>query len=284
MIGMAKRNLKLFFRDKSAVFFSLLAVFIIIGLYALFLGDVWTGSMEGMPEVRVLMDSWILSGLLAVTSVTTTMGAFGTMVDDKAKNITKDFSSSPDRRGRLAGGYILSSFIVGVIMTLVALVLVQGYILIEGGAFLGVIPLFKVIGLVLLTTFTNTSLVLFLVSFFRSSNAFATASTILGTLIGFVTGIYLPVGQLPDAVGWIVKLFPVSHAAVLFRQVMMAGPMETSFAGAPASAVAEFEELMGVTLHFGDTLLPAYASVLILFGTAAVFYPLAVWNLTRKRR
>ena len=169
-------------------------------------------------------------------------------------------------------------------MTLVALVLVQGYTLIEGGAFLGVIPLLKVIGLVLLTTFTNTSLVLFLVSFFRSSNAFATASTILGTLIGFVTGIYLPVGQLPDAVGWIVKLFPVSHAAVLFRQVMMAGPMETSFAGAPASAVAEFEELMGVTLRFGDTLLPAYASVLILFGTAAVFYPLAVWNLTRKRR
>ena len=175
MIGMAKRNLKLFFRDKSAVFFSLLAVFIIIGLYALFLGDVWTGSMEGMPEVRVLMDSWILSGLLAVTSVTTTMGAFGTMVDDKAKNITKDFSSSPIGRGRLAGGYILSSFIVGVIMTLVALVLVQGYTLIEGGAFLGVIPLLKVIGLVLLTTFTNTSLVLFLVSFFRSSNAFATA-------------------------------------------------------------------------------------------------------------
>ena len=284
MIGMAKRNLKLFFRDKSAVFFSLLAVFIIIGLYALFLGDVWTGSMEGVPGVRVLMDSWILSGLLAVTSVTTTMGAFGIMVDDKAKKITKDFAASPIGRGRLAGGTILSSFTVGVIMTLVALVIVQGYILIEGGAFLGVIPLLKVIGLVLLATFTNTSLVLFLVSFFRSANAFATASTVLGTLIGFVTGIYLPVGQLPDAVGWIVKLIPVSHAAVLFRQVMMAGPMETSFAGAPASAVAEFEEMMGVSFHFGDTLLPAYASVLILFGTAAVFYPLAVWNLTRKRR
>lgn len=51
MIGFAKRNLKLFFRDKSAVFFSLLAVFIIIGLYALFLGDVWTGGMEGVAEV-----------------------------------------------------------------------------------------------------------------------------------------------------------------------------------------------------------------------------------------
>ena len=48
-------------------------------------------------------------------------------------------------------------------------------ILLGDFAFLGVIPLLKVIGLVLLTTFTNTSLVLFLVSFFRSSNAFATA-------------------------------------------------------------------------------------------------------------
>jgi len=38
MIGFAKRNLLIFFRDKAAVFFSLLAVFLIIGLYALFLG------------------------------------------------------------------------------------------------------------------------------------------------------------------------------------------------------------------------------------------------------
>ena len=35
-----KRNLKLFFRDRSAVFFSLLAIFIIIVLYIVFLGDV----------------------------------------------------------------------------------------------------------------------------------------------------------------------------------------------------------------------------------------------------
>jgi multidrug/hemolysin transport system permease protein len=34
------RNLKVFFRDKSSVFFSLLSAIIIIGLYVLFLGDV----------------------------------------------------------------------------------------------------------------------------------------------------------------------------------------------------------------------------------------------------
>ena len=57
MIGFAKRNLLLFFRDKTSVFFSLLAVFIIIGLYALFLGDVWISSFSDMQGVRFLMDS-----------------------------------------------------------------------------------------------------------------------------------------------------------------------------------------------------------------------------------
>ena len=93
MLTFAQLNLKLFFRDKSAVFFSLLAVFIIIGLYALFLGDVWTDSLSDLANARQLMDSWIMAGLLAVTSITTTMGAFGVMVDDRSKKIDKDFAS-----------------------------------------------------------------------------------------------------------------------------------------------------------------------------------------------
>lgn len=89
MLTFTQRNLKLFFRDKSAVFFSLLAVFIIIGLYALFLGDVWTDSLSDWANARQLMDSWIMAGLLAVTSITTTMGAFGVMVDDRSKKSTR---------------------------------------------------------------------------------------------------------------------------------------------------------------------------------------------------
>ncbi|MDF2686761.1 MAG: hypothetical protein K0S55_1944, partial [Clostridia bacterium] len=43
MITIAIRNLKLFFRDKSGVVMSFLAVFVILGLYVLFLGDIMTG-------------------------------------------------------------------------------------------------------------------------------------------------------------------------------------------------------------------------------------------------
>ena len=284
MTGFGIRNLKVFFKDKTSVFFSLLAVFIIIGLYALFLGDVWVNSLDDAPGARFLMNSWIMAGLLAVTSVTTTMGAFGTMVEDKTKKIIKDFTVSPIKNSQLVGGYIFSGIVIGIIMSLVTLVLAEIYIILSGGTFMGFTALLKVFGLIVLSTITNASLVLFLVSFFKSTSAFGTASTVIGTLIGFLTGIYLPIGELPAGVQWVVKCFPPSHAAALFRQVMMEEPMAVTFEGAPDSVVADFKQMMGVTFQFGETTVSAATSVLILIGSAAVFYALALWNISRKKR
>ena len=284
MRSFAVRNLKVFFRDRTSVFFSLLAVFIIIGLYVLFLGDVWTSGMQNMSGVRFLMDSWIMAGLLAVTSMTTTMGAFGIMVEDKVRKISKDFYSSPIKRSALTSGYIIGSYIIGVIMTLITVVLAEIYIVANGGSLMSFEILLKVIGLILLSTLTNTSIILFIVSFFKSSNAFATASTIIGTLIGFLTGIYLPVGQLPDSVQFVIKVFPVSHAAALMRQVMMDVPLSNTFAGAPTAATLEFRQFMGVDLKFGETTVSVLVSIGILVLTAVVFFLLSMFNLSRKNK
>ena len=266
MIAIMKRNLRLFFRDRTAVFFSLLGVFIIIGLYVLFLGDLMVQGMEDVSGVRFLMDSWIMAGLLAVTSITTTMGAFGVMVDDRTKKILKDFSASPLRRRSLAAGYIASSCLVGIIMSLLALVLAEGYVVLSGGALLPWDALIKVIGCALLAVLANSAMVFFIVSFLKSQSAFATASTVLGTLVGFLTGIYIPIGTLPEAVQTIVKIFPVSHAGALLRQIMMEVPM------------AE----MGVIYSFGSQEVSALASILVLVATAGLFYGLAIINLSRK--
>ena len=284
MIRFAKRNLMVFFRDKSAVFFSLLSALIIVALYALFLGDTMTQGYEAVPEVRALMDSWIVAGILAITSITTTMGAYGTMVDDRARKIEKDFHCSPLHKSSIAGGYILSAFLIGVVMTLVALVLGEVYIVATGGPWLSFAATLKVLGLILATCFMNTAMVFFVVSFFRSLNAFSTASTILGTMIGFVTGIYMPVGVLPVAIQYVVKVFPVTHSAVLLRQVMMEGPLATSFAGAPAQAVSEFNEMMGITMRCGDASVTPFASLLVILLTGLLFFLLSSVRMSRKKR
>lgn len=282
MISFFIRNFKLFFKDKASVFFSLMSVLIIIGLYALFLGDVWTSGLA-FDGARDIMDNWIVAGLLAVTSITTTMGAYGTMVEDKAKKINKDFIASPLKQSSIVGGYILSAYVIGFIMSILALILGEIYVIANGGTAIPFITLLEVIGIMLLSTLAGSSLILFLVSFFSSNNAFATASAIIGTIIGFLTGIYLPIGQLPDGMQWVVKLFPVSHSAVLLRQKLMAAPIAKHLANAPPEVIDELSAELGMTFHFGDTILPEYASYLILAGTALLFFGLSVLVLSRKK-
>ncbi|HBN96506.1 MAG TPA: ABC transporter [Firmicutes bacterium] len=279
MTTFAMRNLKLFFRDRAAVFFSLLAVFVIIGLYVLFLGDMVMGDLEGVSGGRFLMDSWIMAGLMAVTSVTTTMGAVGVVVDDKAKGITKDFHTSPLKRTTLVGGYLVSTIVVGMIMSVVALVLAELYIVGSGGEFLPWGNLLKVLGLIFLSTMTSGSMMFLMVSFFNTQNAFGVASTVLGTLIGFLMGIYVPIGVLPSSVQTVIKIFPISHAAALFRQVFMEVPMASSFAGAPPEMVEGFQTAVGVIYQIGDGTVSFLGSMMFLVATTVLFFGLGVWRM-----
>ena len=278
------RNLRLFFRDRSAVFFSLLAVFIIIGMYVLFLGDVMTQGMTQIPGARFLMDSWIMAGLLAVTSATTTLGAFGIMVEDRSSGKDRDFNASPVPREAIAGAYLISTFLIGLVTSLITLALCEAYILLKGGSLLPLGALWKVLGLILLTTLASSAMVAFLVSFFRSNNAFSSFSTVVGTLIGFLTGIYIPMGNLPESVQLVIKSFPIAHGAALFRQVFMEVPLAASFAGAPEAAVRDFETLLGIRFQQGSAFLSPQVHLLILVGSALLFFLLAAWRFRRRRR
>jgi len=284
MIQLTSRNLKIFFRDKSAVFFSLLSVFIIIGLYVLFLGDMFKNSMTDIKNARFLMDSWIMAGVLGITSITTTMGAFGIMVDDKYRKISKDFYTAPIKKSILAGGYILSTFVIGTIMCIISLILAEIYIVASGGEFLPFQALLKTFGLILLSVISSSSMVFFAVSFFKSQNAFTTASTVVGTLIGFLTGIYIPIGNLPETIQLFIKIFPVAHSASLFRQIFMEVPLSEAFLGAPAEQVREFEYALGIVFKFGENSVSASLSIVLLALTTVVFYSLAILNMSRKKK
>ena len=68
MMAFAKRNILLYFRDKTTVFFSLLAVIILIALYVLFLGDMTCQRASGLPSKKssahFLVHRWNSSGNL----------------------------------------------------------------------------------------------------------------------------------------------------------------------------------------------------------------------------
>lgn len=202
MLNLMQRNLKMFFRQKSAVFFSLLGVIIIIALYLLFLGDVWRSNFGDIPGAGFLMDSWIMAGTLAVTAITTTMGAFGSMVNDIETGVIRDFKSAPLKRYQIAGGYLASAYVIGLIMSLATLILAEAYILIGGGELLPFDAMIKVLGVLLISVMASSSMTFFLVSFLPTTTPLALPVPVIGTMIGFLTGVYLPIGTLPSAMQW----------------------------------------------------------------------------------
>lgn len=288
MRAFAIRNLKLYFRDKGAVFFSIFAVLITFGLYVLFLGNVYAENIVengiAVKSANEIMDNWVMAGIVEEVSVTVSHGVLGIIIEDKARRIIKDFYVSPVKNSALTGGYIISAFAVSVFMSAVTFVLAQGYILLNGGAVIAAVKLPKIFGVIFLVNFASTSMMSFLVSIFKSQQAYSSASSIIGTLLGFAMGIYLPIGMYPPIVQWIIKCFPISHGAVLLRQLMMETLMEDVFSEMPGQVVEGICEFFGVTYYFGDVKVTPLISVCILLVTGVVFMGLACMNLGKKQK
>lgn len=287
MKGLVIRNLKVYFKDKSAVFFSLLGVLIVVGLYVLFLGDSFNSSLKDFVKPENIMSGWIMSGLLAITSLTSTLGAFSTMIQDREKKIFKDFYCAPISRSSLTFGYIISSVIVGLVMTFVVLIVALVYLISNNVISLTVTMFVKLVFLSVLTVFSNSAMALFIVSIISREKVFSAVSGVMSALIGFVTGIYIPVGQFPETVQYIVKCFPTSHSAVLFRQILMDSAIDKGVSKMPPDvkvvAVKELKETLGVTFVFGDTQCTTVASIVILVGSLVLFTALSIWNVKHKK-
>ncbi|MFA6680179.1 MAG: ABC transporter permease [Candidatus Methanomethylophilaceae archaeon] len=284
MIGFAKRNMLIFFRDRSTVFFSFLGVFIVLALYILFLGDIWEGdlSQQGITNSKLLIGTWMMAGVIAIASVTISMGAFGTMVEDRDKNIVKDFRTSPVKRRDLVAGYVLSVLIIGILMTVITFIVALAYLMCIGYTFPSILTILEIFGIIILSVLANSTMILFIVSLIKTTSAFSTASAIVGTLIGFLAGVYIPVGALPSGVATIVNIFPTSHAASLLRTLMMKDITAASFSDLPPEAITEFNNSMGVTLNIGGVAITPFESIFILLGYTVVFFVLAVMVLSRK--
>jgi len=168
---------------------------------------------------------------------------------------------------------------ITMILSLFTLLVAEIFIVVSGGSLLSATAFLKVLGIIALTAFANTSMIFWLVSFFRTSNALSVASTIIGTLIGFLTGIYLPIGNLPESVQWVVKLFPPAHGVLLFREAMTKDIIKKCFAGVPVQAVDEVKKIFGIVFEFGEHKLPLWMSAVFLLITGIFFFVLSSFRI-----
>ncbi|MCL2080341.1 MAG: ABC transporter permease [Oscillospiraceae bacterium] len=282
-----KRNLLLFFRDRANVFFSLLAVLIIIALYVLFLGDLMEETLRAQlgfnaDKIGVVMASIMLGGMVAVTSVTSGLGSITVSIADK-ESAAKDFLTSPVSRGKITRSYMTGSAAVAFIMTTAALVIVLVYIVSSGGTLPDAAGFARLFTATVLSVLCGNAIVFFVSLFVKTQSAFASLSTVVGTLIGFLMGIYVPIGQFPEAVQWVVKCFPMTHAASMFRQVLADEQLAVLFEKAPPEVLDGFRETFGVVFSYGEFISGFWVSAAVLIVTTTVFYSASLMVMKLRR-
>ncbi|AIS62241.1 ABC transporter permease [Listeria ivanovii] len=284
---MISRNLKLYFRDRTAVFMSMLTVLIIIGLYAIFLGN----NMEQMFEqaaqqttgVGELVDTWVIAGILSITPVTVSLAVFSIKIHDEEQSIARSFAITPASRWRIVFSYIVSGIVASFLISLVTLVVGEAYIWLTGGAILPLDSWLSLIGIVLINVFCGSSIMFFIASLVKKASAFSSVSTIVGTVIGFIAGIYLPIGSLPAAVQTIMKCFPFTYGASSIREIMTKEPLQQVFGG-NSEALKATKEMIGVTIYWGDKTVTIAMCLVILIGFALIFGILSVLLMKRQTK
>lgn len=281
------RNVKLYLRDKAAVFFSFLSVIIILALYILFLGELQRSNLpqevSSLEDGPWLISSWIMAGILTVSTVTVPLGAVGNLIDDRADGLLNDFYTSPISRNILALSYLISAWVIGFIMVMFNFVIGQIYVIMEGGELLPFLDNLKLIGLVILSIMSFSSFFFFLSLHIRTRNAYGTLSTLVGTFIGFLGGIYIPIGILGKNVQNIMNSLPTAHAVTVIRKIYMSGAIEAVFGNAPEGVYEGYASFNGLEVVAWGHQFSNFEMVLSMILFMVVFYSLSVWTLSKSK-
>ena len=292
LLTITARNLKQYLRDKGSIFFSLLSMFIVIVLMFFFLGDAnvdgITSLLSQFPgrdaktdeeNAKLLVLAWTCAGMVSINAVTVTQASLSYMIKDRETGKLNSIYTAPVSRMVIAAGYVLAAWFSSMIVCSLTLVITELYCVTQGMTPYSFLSHLRLLGFIAANSFTYATLMYLVAALVKSGGAWGGLGTIIGTLVGFLGGIYFPIGQLSDGIAAMMKCTPVIYGTALFRSEMTAAALDATFEGLPAEVVTEFNKVMGIELTIGDTVLTApqelgfllvCGGVFLLCGAAAV--------------
>lgn len=276
ILSIIDRQMKRYFRNKGAMIFSLLSAFIVSALYMFFLADMQidyvidaVGDIDGISD---MINSWIVGGLICIPAVSVPLIMLCFKVDDVVDYTEKDLLVTPAKRGNIMLGYVISAFIVGLVMTIICFIFGEAFIIARGGELLHLSEISKIIGILMLLIFAFTGFEFFIISFMKTSSSVTVLNSLLNVLLGFLLGLYVPIGQLNGNIATIIKGFPLLQSSSLIRQILMRESLDRVLNGAPQIVVDEVRQMYGVDIIINEVLLKPIHIIAILLTFGIIFY------------
>lgn len=277
-MSLVKRNCLVFLRDRASVFYSLMSMLIVLTLMGIFLGNMNVESITellnqhgGVRDAVLdkenafqLVQYWTLAGILVVNSVTVTLTVIGVMVDDVNENRLESFYCAPVGKNIIALSYITAAAVIGIVFCTLTFGAALTYIYVSGGTLLAVNAILQVI----LYTMVNVcifSVIMYLAALFvKSSGAWSGVATIVGTLVGFIGAIYLPMGSLPNGVKDVLKYIPVLHGTSLMRKICCEEAVNTAFKNTSDGLISGYREYMGIDIVMNNKVVGSGCQLLFI--------------------
>lgn len=278
---LTKRNILIFFQNKSTLIFSLMAPILILVIYIFFMGDFQIASIRTMlpedvnvsdKEIAMIANAWMISGILGISSLTISLNSMFVAISDRERGIVDDFTASPVRLVNLTLSYFISAFIITFFLSFLFLVVALLYLFLASGVTFTFANLGELFGILLLSSLSAVIFVMCLTAFFKHTSTAASFTGVFSALIGFLIGAYLPSSILPLTIQNIANLIPGAHATGLFRTVIMSPIFDRLVDKIPAETLLEIKNSYGFHLnvfgtHIDRTMMYTYLgiSVLVLF-------------------
>ncbi len=296
LVRLVKRNMLVYARDRANIFFSLLSMLIIVGLMIVFLGKMNADNVvdllndyggqrdatEDMANAKQLIILWTLAGIVVVNSVTITLSLVGIMVEDEAHKKLSSFFVAPVNRMVFVLGYVIAAILMGILMCVLTFAAGEAYIVITGGEILSLSHMLQVFLYIILNVFTSASMVFLIANFVHSLSSFSGLSTVIGTVVGFIAGIYLPIGMLPEKVQLVLKCFPLFYGCSFLRELFTRDILIKTFSNCPEQLVSSYKEFMGMTVLLRDNVITDKIKVAILLISGIIFIGISV--IIQRRR
>lgn len=195
-----------------------------------------------------------------------------------------DFLSSPLNRKIYPIANVLSSFVIGVTISLIAFCVYWGIITARTGHTFSAEQCVKCVLIICIAAMMNAALMGFIVSFLRTNGAFSSVSLVIGTVIGFLNGLYVPLGSLPNNVQNFIQILPFMHIASLFRQVLTSGATKICYEEIGNEALLVYQKNYGITLDFGGGAISVETSLLYIISFMAIAMTCFFTNYGRKKK
>ncbi|MBO0469817.1 ABC transporter permease [Enterococcus sp. DIV0242_7C1] len=275
MNALVYRGLALFFKNKQAVVGSFIGALIMIGLYVFLLGDSIVKQLSMLSDPQLVIDTWMLAGVTGIASASSTLGSVSQLIRDKERNVYTDFMISPIAKSKIMLGYFLSTFLISTIITLAVIIVAECYIVfISNGTWLSLPQFILLILAGFLTVLCSSAFMFFVASFFKRIDTFSTMTSIIGPLLGFLTGCYVPIGSLPEATRTVIQYFPLTSGIVLIRRILT----ENAFAADSSEVTQAVKEELGIIMNYSHEVL---VPISILLLSSIFFLSIALWNVKR---